>query len=562
MAFIVVIQTVVRRVGFMNRPHEHGRAMSRIFTCEQMPLVDLLDGELSGDVEQSTLDHLDHCTTCRQRLEGLAGQPQWWDDTQRYLQSIDTSDPPSFRSIDRSNANPLAEHEPASEGPNSPSIELVRPLLGPSDDPQSLGRLGHYEVRSWIGAGATGIVMKAFDPRLHRFVAIKVLTPALLHNAAARLRFEREGRAMASIVHPHVVPVYSVDEYRGVPYIVMQLVTGGSLQRRIDLHGPLGLCETVRIALQTARGLSAAHDQGLVHRDIKPANILLEPQIERVVVTDFSLARVADEAQLTLSGIIAGTPPYMAPEQARGETLDARSDLFSLGSVIYAMCTGRPPFWSEGVLGTLRQVCEHEPKSVREWNPETPVWLEQLIAKLHEKDPAHRFSSATELATILEQELAHLQSPHTTLAPARPWLRSHAASQPSKRRRAAIVVGTVAAAVIATFGIGLTVSQMPNETQTPQAHQHQQSKRDAVSNPLANTGSRLQSSDETHPFSYSHSDLLPIQSGLNQMEASLRTPALPSTSMQWHEEVTRLSHDIDQLLGSTGDVPDASPANP
>src|SRR5206468_237440 len=143
-----------------------------------------------------------------------------------------------------------------------------------------------------------------------------------------------------------------------------------------------------------AAGLAAAHAQGLVHRDVKPANILLENGIERVRLTDFGLARAADDASLTQSGVVAGTPEYMAPEQAAGGTVDHRADLFSLGSVLYAMCAGRPPFRAGGTLAVLKRVCEEAPRPLPEVNPEVPDWLVGIIARLQAKDPADRFQTA------------------------------------------------------------------------------------------------------------------------------------------------------------------------
>src|SRR5262249_23305682 len=155
-------------------------------------------------------------------------------------------------------------------------------------------------------------------------------------NPAARRRFAREAKAAAAVVHDNVVPIHHVDTASGLPYLVMQYVPGPSLQQRLDASGPLELEEILRIGMQTAEGLAAAHAQGIVHRDVKPANILLENGVERVRLTDFGLARTVDDATQTQSGLLAGTPAYMAPEQARGEALDHRADLFSLGSVLYA----------------------------------------------------------------------------------------------------------------------------------------------------------------------------------------------------------------------------------
>ncbi|HAW29296.1 MAG TPA: hypothetical protein DCY03_14440, partial [Planctomycetaceae bacterium] len=153
------------------------------------------------------------------------------------------------------------------------------------------------------------------------------------------------------------------------------------------------------------------HAQGLVHRDVKPANILLADGVERVKLTDFGLARAADDASLTRTGIIAGTPQYMSPEQARGETVDQASDLFSLGSVLYTMCTGRAPFRSETSYGVLRRITDEEPRPIREINPEIPEWLCQIVSRLMEKEPPARFTSAREVSGLLEECLSHVQQP-------------------------------------------------------------------------------------------------------------------------------------------------------
>src|SRR5262249_47297334 len=169
--------------------------------------------------------------------------------------------------------------------------------------------------------------------------------------------------------------------------------------------------------LQTASGLAAAHAQGLIHRDIKPANLLLENGIARVRITDFGLARMTDDAHVTQNGVVAGTPEYMAPEQARGEPIDHRGDLFSLGSVLYALCTRVPPFRGATTVAVLRHVSDQAPRPIRELNPDIPVWLERLVERLMARDPAERFQSAAEVVELLEGYLAHLRQPTTTPAP-------------------------------------------------------------------------------------------------------------------------------------------------
>jgi serine/threonine protein kinase len=305
--------------------------------------------------------------------------------------------------------------DPAQASQDNPSLDF----LTPSPKPGSLGRLDHYEVLAVVGQGGMGIVLKAFDETLHRVVAIKVMAPQLAANGMARKRFIREAQAAAAIRDEHVIDIHAVAEANGLPYLVMEYVSGTSLQDWLDQNGPMEVGKILRIGMQTATGLAKAHAQGLIHRDIKPANILLENGVQRVKITDFGLARAVDDASLTQSGVIAGTPQYMAPEQARGETVDHRADLFSLGSVLYAMCTGHPPFRANATMAVLKRVCEDTPRPVRELNPEIPDWLCAILDKLHAKDPAQRFQSAQEVAELLGQHLAHLQQPALVPLPPR-----------------------------------------------------------------------------------------------------------------------------------------------
>ena len=227
-------------------------------------------------------------------------------------------------------AIPLTAEATQPETPAEARAKVDLSFLTRPDKPDLLGRLGHYGIQEVIGRGGMGIVLKAFDDKLHRVVAIKVMAPQLATSPNARKRFIREAQAAAAIRNDHVIAIYAVEEAEELPYLVMEYVSGESLQQRLDRNGPLELKEILRIGLQTACGLSAAHAQGLIHRDVKPANILLENGVERVKITDFGLARAVDDASLTQSGVVAGTPQYMSPEQARGETVDPRADLFSL----------------------------------------------------------------------------------------------------------------------------------------------------------------------------------------------------------------------------------------
>jgi hypothetical protein len=324
--------------------------------------------------------------------------------------------------------------------------EIALGFLQPSDKPGSLGRLGHYEIQEVIGRGGFGIVLRAFDEMLHRVVAVKVMASHMAATSPARKRFLREARAAAAIRHENVVAIYAVEE-QPIPYLVMEFIAGQTLQAKLDQTGPLGTAEVLRVGRQVAGGLAAAHARGLIHRDIKPANILLENGVEpQVKITDFGLARAADDATLTQSGVIAGTPMYMAPEQAQAGAIDYRADLFSLGSVLYTVCSGRPPFRAPTTLAVLKRVVEDTPRPIREIIPEVPEWLCQVVARLHAKDPAERFQSAREVADVLGRELAMMQRggerPQTP--------------PPAKRSRRQLVV---AAAVLLLFAAGFVLTE-------------------------------------------------------------------------------------------------------
>jgi serine/threonine protein kinase/Leucine-rich repeat (LRR) protein len=284
---------------------------------------------------------------------------------------------------------------------NRQSDELDLRFLEPATRPDSLGRIGHYEVLQLLGKGGFGIVFRAFDDVLQRVVALKVLAPAIAATSPARKRFLREAQASARVRHENVVQVYVVEE-SPIPYLVMEFIAGETLQQRLDREGPLDAAQIVKIGRQIAEGLAAAHATGLIHRDIKPGNILIESgPAHRVKITDFGLARAADDASLTQSGLVCGTPMYMAPEQVQGSVLDQRADLFSLGSVLYVMTCGRPPFRAATTFAVLKRVVEEEPRPILDLIPETPRWLCDIITKLHAKQPGGRFQSAREVAGVL-----------------------------------------------------------------------------------------------------------------------------------------------------------------
>jgi serine/threonine protein kinase len=217
-----------------------------------------------------------------------------------------------------------------------------------------------------------------------------------------RQRFLREARAAAVIDHDHIVTIYQVGEDRGVPFLAMKVLQGETLDDRLKREGQLLVHEVVRIGREIAAGLAAAHERGLIHRDIKPANILLEAGSGRVKIVDFGLARAAgQDAQLTRTGTIVGTPAYMSPAQARGARVDHRTDLFSLGCVLYRMCTGRTPFQADDTMGMLIALAQDQPPPVRALNPTVPAELGGLIMRLLSKLPDGRPQSAGAVVATL-----------------------------------------------------------------------------------------------------------------------------------------------------------------
>ncbi len=353
-------------------------------------------------------EHLEHCPACRETLDGLAGDPTWWQEAEQWLgpqseprleefvtRVTESVCAMSLVGGDDDQHNPLCEFE----------IKQLQHMLAPASHPELLGRIGRYELEQLVGRGGMGLVFRARDIELHRIVAVKVLAVHLIPIAAARERFIREARASAALVHPHIVPVYDVITDEPIPALVMQFVAGPTLEAWLRTHGTLEWKRVLQIAIQLADALAAAHASGLVHRDVKPGNVLLEADGARALLSDFGLVRTLEEATLTRSGMLAGTPDYMSPEQARGEAVLTSSDLFSLGSVLYAMLTGHPPFRANEPMAVMNRICHERHRSLVSTHPEIPLEVSRMVDKLLAKEPRRRFHSAEELRQHL-QELA------------------------------------------------------------------------------------------------------------------------------------------------------------
>ncbi len=367
-------------------------------------------------------DHVAACPVCRAGLESLAGDPTWWEDarqaltcpnpevTRRIISSVCAL---SAIPVEQSKDVALLDHE----------LEQLRPLLNPACHPELIGSLGRYELEQLVGRGGMGLVFRAFDTELHRIVAVKTLAIHLIPISSARERFVREARASASLVHPHIVPVHDVITDDPVPAIVMQYIAGPTLEQWLEEQGPMDWKQALSIGNQLADALNAAHKKGLVHRDVKPGNVLLEADGSRALLSDFGLVRALDDATLTRSGILAGTPDYMSPEQAHGKPVEHTSDLFSLGALMYAMLTGKPPFQAAGPMAIMNKVCHEKHPSITT-AANIPPNVVRLVDRLLAKDPSRRPPSAQQVAEQIRKLIVakHRQQPHWLLS-SEHWMR-------------------------------------------------------------------------------------------------------------------------------------------
>ncbi|TWT84315.1 Serine/threonine-protein kinase PknB [Planctomycetes bacterium CA13] len=480
-----------------------------------------------GAEAESILQHVESCSQCRETLMQLGGDREWWGEAKEWLsnQPIDPVD---------------EDHE------THPLAPIDLSFLHSASHPEMLGRIGRYDVEAVLGRGGMGVVFRAYDSDLHRSVAVKVLAPEWAASVPARERFAREAQAAASVAHENVVPIYDVEPDAKLPYLVMRYISGTTLERWVRANGSPDVATILRVAVQLAEGLAAAHRRGLVHRDIKPANVLVGKNIDRVWITDFGLARAADSATLTRTGVIAGTPHYMSPEQARGEALDGRSDLFSLGCVLYFLATGAPPFDAENTLAVLHKIVNDEPKQLASLRNDLPPSFVALVHQLLSRKPSKRPIDCGSVVQKLENSQTEL---HDGII----------ATLPMNKKFRRTLYGTLT--VLTTLLLIVTLWN------------HRQPKKDAVvyrpiivqqteDNPFLRAAN---SSEQFSPYVVQASkqiematemDAHQVESRLGSLRAKLQRaqqiaatnelPLLDFDDRQWREQVSRLRNLIDK----------------
>ncbi len=425
-------------------------------------LLHLVLGKMPAAEVQRLTRHLVGCPACVGTLHGLKVEDTLIQvlreqaPTDRSAEDLIDS---LIRRLRESATEPGSSQTiPPEVGEPAPEPEMSWDFLLPPQAEGELGRLGPYRILRLLGRGAMGLVLEAEDIHLQRRAALKVVQPKIAADLGTRQRFLREARAAAALKHDHIVTIYQVGQENDVPFLAMEYLKGETLETRLEREGRLPAAEVLRIGREIAEGLAAAHDHRLIHRDIKPANIWLEVGTRRVKILDFGLARSADgNFNLTGTGLIVGTPQYMAPEQAQGEPLDARCDLFSLGSVMYRMCSGDLAFAGSTTMAVLTALAVRDPRPLTEVVPGIPPDLATLVQALLAKDRADRPATARAVVDAIRAVEAGMPVPVTSpsrssgttvLTPA-----AVPASPPTPARRRLWVGAAAALAVAVTAGV-------------------------------------------------------------------------------------------------------------
>ena len=350
--------------------------------------------------------------------------------------------------------------------------KALYPYLQPAVEADEIGRLGNYRILKVLGQGGMGVVFLAEDLILHRPVALKAMRPEMKADADGWKRFLREARAMASLKHDHLVTIYTPGQEGDVTFFAMELLEGETLESYMRRVPNPPLSEILRIGKEIALGLAFIHQKNLIHRDIKPGNIWLESPNARVKILDLGLARRTDEVtNLTFAGMVLGTPGFMSPEQARGDELDSRTDLFSLGCVLYTLCTGKKPFQGKSSTAVIMALASERPAPIAEINSHMPADLSQLVMQMLKRRPDKRPASATEVAIQLDS-LAHERNESFSTQPMgtiqRPFVSGRSKSRsPSSRRFLWIGAGLLSFLGLALLVIYLLVSRPPGPPVPP-----------------------------------------------------------------------------------------------
>ena len=379
---------------------------------ERDQLVDYLLGRLPSEDSSFCEAHLAECNPCEQTIRSLDVSDTLSELAQNGLgktEKLAKEESAVLKQLVGDIAQwsqpPAANRTAAFETPRDSDLvdraAEVQHFFETATQPEDIGRVGKYRIVELLGAGSSGVVYRAIDTQLGRHVAVKFLRPSL--GVVARLRFLTEAQAAAVINHPNVVQIFEVGMEDKLAFIAMQCLPGQTLEQFLKERGALGNDETRKIGKQIAAGLAAAHQAGIVHRDIKPANIWICSKTENVTILDFGLARILDEdPQLTCTGLIAGTPCFMSPEQTRGRDIDRRSDFFSLGCLLYQCLTGVLPFKSENVLATLQSVQMLTPEAPIQLDPGVDPGLSSLVMTLLEKSPHNRPSQTEDISAAFD----------------------------------------------------------------------------------------------------------------------------------------------------------------
>src|SRR5580698_8678981 len=433
-------------------PSERRMVMPDLSGCPwRDELHQMVLGKVRGTRAQTIAQHVDTCATCLDALRqwivsdeiveaARAGRAAGEPTRTMYLPLGRVRDALSTWLVTRDDTYP--DHDAL-----SPSLADFKTVLSPPQSADEIGRIADFRVLGLLGIGGMAAVFEAEDTQLKRRVALKILHPAIAARPGSTERFLREARSAAALKHEHVVTIHQVGSQGETPFLVLELLHGETLEDRLVRAGRLSVPQIVRIGREIAEGLAAAHAQGLLHRDIKPTNVWLEGpqppnpvksllrddgqgdsvappgesksslQVEsasgRVKILDFGLAKLwAAEPETSHAGMLLGTPRYMAPEQVAGDAVDPRTDLFSLGCVLYRMATGRAPFGGSDLLAVLRALACEEPLPLRTLNPQVPRALSDLVDKLLSKSPDDRPATAQVVVgqlRAIEQGLAREQ---------------------------------------------------------------------------------------------------------------------------------------------------------